>query len=495
MPPDPAPPDAGSLQDEAAVRVSRWSWLASTLSGRLLVWTILFVLVAELILFLPSAANYRASWLQERWQAAELAALALEASPNRMVSEELSLRLLQRAQVIAVAQQKDDRRMLLLGPSQPVSDTIVMTDTRNGAIWMRLAETLGTFAAPKGRTILLIGPPPTGTESGFLEILIPEAPLKQELAAFSLRILALSLFISLLTAGLVYVALLFAVVRPVRRITGAIERFEANPQAAALVETTSEAATPMQRRDEIGRAERALLKMQTEVREALRTRERLANLGQAVAKINHDLRNSLAAARLVSESLAQSEDERVQRAAPRLERALNRAIALTEASLAYSRANPLPPSLTRQPIAPLLADALEEGLAGLAGVTCEVAVPDTLVAWVDADSLHRLIVNLVRNAGQAMVAANKGLSLDITVGQAGPGQLALVVRDRGPGLPMSVQKRLFQPFSSNKPGGTGLGLAIALELARGMGGDLALRDTGPEGTSFVLTLQSGDTGT
>jgi signal transduction histidine kinase len=403
--------------------------------------------------------------------------------------------LLERAQVIAVAQQREDRRMLLLGPSQPVSDAIVMTDIRQDSFWQRLSETLGTFTAPQGRTVVLVGPPPAGTEAGFLEILVPEAPLKRELAAFSLRILALSLFISLLTAGLVYVALLLAVVRPVRRLTSTIERFQANPEAPefamAAQQASADTRTKRFRDDEIGRAERALHTMQTQVRDALRTRERLANLGQAVAKINHDLRNSLAAARLIGDSLAQSADERVQRAAPRLERALNRAIGLTEASLAYGRASPLQPVLHRQLLAPLIADAVEEGLAGLEGVRRDIDVPDSLSARVDADSLHRVLVNLVRNAGQAMIEANGTLILSIKTEMTTPELVLIAIQDSGLGLPVSVRKRLFQPFSSAKIGGTGLGLAIALELARDMGGDLRLRETTASGTCFELILQAG----
>jgi len=483
--PDAAPPQA----PPDGVRASRFSWLASTLSGRLLAWTVGFVFLAEAVLYFPSAASYRRAWLTERLQAAELAALALEASPTRQVNEELSRRLLERAQVVAVARQAEDIRELLLGPSMPVDGPLVMADLEQAGMLRGIPAALDHLIAPPGRFLRIVGKAPMGADDDAeLEVIVPEAPLQAAMQAFSLRILLLSLFISLVTAGLVYVALLASVVRPVRRITQAIEQFRTDPRR-----WTSEIA-PSPRRDEIGRAERALADMQTAVRGALASRERLANLGEAVARINHDLRNMLTAANLVSEGISASTDPTVRRYAPRLERALGRAVALTEASLAYGRADGAAEPVRVQPtaLAPLLAEALELALAVAPGTEAAVAATDAPAVLADPDALLRVVVNLARNAAQAMAAAGSAPArLTLSAAAAGADRVALHIADTGPGLPRGVRERLFQPFvGGGGAGSTGLGLAIARELTEAMGGTLQLGSTGPAGTVFVLSLRA-----
>ena len=80
---------------------------------------------------------------------------------------------------------------------------------------------------------------------------------------------------------------------------------------------------------------------------ALTARARLASLGEAVAKISHDLRNMLSVATLVADRLETSEDPTVKRIAPKLLNSLNRAINLTEATLAFGRAEEPAPKLDR----------------------------------------------------------------------------------------------------------------------------------------------------
>ena len=113
---------------------------------------------------------------------------------------------------------------------------------------------------------------------------------------FAGRILLLSVMISLITAGLVFLSLNALMVRPMRRITASMMAFRRDPEdpAATLPQTS--------RADEIGMAQRELIDMQASLRAALRQKERLAALGTAVTKINHGLRNILPTAALVSEA-------------------------------------------------------------------------------------------------------------------------------------------------------------------------------------------------
>ena len=124
--------------------------------------------------------------------------------------------------------------------------------------------------------------------------------MKAELTGYLLGLSAIAAFISSWPAALVYLSLNALLVRPMQRITRAMERFRADPEdPAAHVHLSG-------RRDEIGRAEAELDRMQADLRVALSSRARLAALGEAVAKINHDLRNMLTSAQIASERLAQS---------------------------------------------------------------------------------------------------------------------------------------------------------------------------------------------
>mgnify|MGYP001029464504 CR=1 FL=1 len=144
-----------------------------------------------------------------------------------------------------------------------------------------------------------------------------------------MRILGLSIVISLITAGAVYFSLQWLLVRPMRRITGGMARFQEDPEDETRI------IVPAARADELGIAERQLAVMQRDVRAALVQKQRLATLGAAVAKINHDLRNSLATAMLVHDRLADIDDPEVQKVTPRLFAAIDAAVGLCRQTLNY----------------------------------------------------------------------------------------------------------------------------------------------------------------
>src|SRR4029077_9312688 len=126
---------------------------------------------------------------------------------------------------------------------------------------------------------------------------------------------------------LVYLALHYLFVRPLRRITANMVAFRAQPENPASI------IVPSGRGDEVGTAERELAAMQRDLATMLQQKNRLAALGLAGSKINHDLRNLLTTAQLFSDGLASLPDPRVQRFAPALMRALERAIAFAESTL------------------------------------------------------------------------------------------------------------------------------------------------------------------
>lgn len=453
-------------------RTGRLRW-RNSLSFRLFLITIVSVLVIEALIFIPSATRERHEWLQDKVEAGRLAALALEAAPSRMVSEELSTDLLARADVLAVAELSQDMRENILTQKAPIccQEKIVevMDNPRFADIW----PTFQTMMAPNDRYLIIraAGSKPFTV----IEVVVSEEPLKMRLAEYGRNIIWLSLIISIVTGGLIYLMLFLTVVRPIRRVTQSVEQFREDPGS------WTRRLSPTERRDEIGRAQNALADMEGAVSDSFRQQERLAQLGEAVAKINHDLRNSLATAQLASDVLSRSDDPRVAKTLPRLERALERAINLASDTLKYGRSSAPEARVLEIELFEIVDEAAAEALAAHEGVTFKNEIVREALGIADPDHLHRIAANLIRNAAEAM----DGVGV-VSVGYDGS---ALSFADNGPGLPEKARKNLFKAFSgSTRRDGTGLGLALSRDLARSMGGELELGETGPDGTRFVLTL-------
>ena len=476
----PGPPAAQTGRDVR--RAARRLFWPGGLSSRLLILTVLFVALAGLLILPPSLAQFEDTWLYDRLRAAELASLAVDASPNQQVSDKLSSQLLNGAGVVSVAVQSEGvRRLLLAAPRMARAPYLV--DLRGGSGTPLEAPFL-TLLGGQGRMVRVVARPQF-RDGDFVEIVVPDAQLKTELEGYLMRLGAIDVFISIVAGGLVYLSLNALFVRPMQRITLAMERFRADPEdPAAHIRLSG-------RRDEIGRAEAELDRMQADLRAALASRARLAALGEAVAKINHDLRNMLTSAQIASERLALSGDPKVAQALPRLERALDRAIKLASDVLAYGRSEEAAPSLAQVHLADAVTDAAED--AGLAphGVRLVSKVGARARVLADPEQLNRILINLLRNAREAIVSRPGGDGhgrVDITF-ERREADCLIRIADNGPGVPERVRERLFQPFSgTTRQGGAGLGLAISRELAQGHGGDLTLASTGSEGTVFELTL-------
>jgi signal transduction histidine kinase len=452
------------------------------LSGRLLVLTILFVMIAEVLIYVPSVANFRRTWLKDRLAAAQIAALVMDAAPTETLPSDVESRLLEGVGALAIAVKGGGtRRLLAMGDTPPeVARTV---DLRNTPWHTLIVNAFATLLDPAERPIRVIGHS-MGT-ADFVEIVLDERPLRAAMLEFSRNILLLSLLISGITAGLVYLALQIVIVRPVRRLTGSIAAFADEP------EDVSRIIAPSERGDEIGLAERSLAQMETTLAGELRQKRHLAELGLAVSKINHELRNMLTTAQLLTDRLENVADPTVQRVAPRLVATLGRAIDFCQATLAYGRATERLPQRRRIRLAPLVADLNElTGLADGAGIRFETQVPEDLEIDADPDQLSRILVNLVRNAIQALSQAgssNGGPCITVRAARD-DGGVTIVVADNGPGVPDRARANLFSAFKSSvRAGGIGLGLAISAELARLHGGSLAIDDA-PSGARFRVVI-------
>jgi signal transduction histidine kinase len=477
---DQPPPKSPSPNLLAQVRA-----FFNTLAGRLLVLSTAAVIGTELLIFGPGLAGFHQTWLQDRINLAQIAALALEVSPDTEIADSLEYELLTNAEVLRVAMQREGERELLLGdPTAPLGGPITTYDYTHASDWQRYWWAIETFTAPEGRVLRVIARP--RFESGdFIEIVLNEAPLKREMRAFARQFALISSLILIAAAALVYGALSFLFVRPMREFTAEIERFRDKPEDVSISFVRS------RRADEIGRAERAAHDMAEQVRASLRQRERLAALGSAVAKIGHDLRNMLATAQLVADRLAKSEDPTVRQVAPRLERTIDRAAALASSTLKYGRAEEAPPQLQRVVVAPAVEESMLDALTGLEDVAHKFEIDEGLAVRADPEHLHRVLVNLIRNAAQIMHTSETPRGKLVTVRAVALGDRCEIdVIDRGPGVRSDLLQKLFDPFvtADAESGGTGLGLAISRELTQAMGGDLILWRTGAEGATFRIVL-------
>jgi signal transduction histidine kinase len=451
------------------------------LSARLLLLTVLFVMIAEVLIYVPSVANFRLTWLNDRLAAAQIAAMVLDAAPEESLPEDLEVRLLQGVGARAIALRGGGRRSLLAAGDVPteVSKTVDLRDAQ----WLTLVQdAFDVLLNPADKPIRVIG---AGMGVDFVEMILDQRPLRHAMIEFSRNILFLSLFISIITAGLVYLTLQWVIVRPVRRLTGNIASFSSTPEDASRV------IRPTDRVDEIGLAEQALARMETTLADELRQKRRLAQLGLAVSKINHELRNMLTTAQLLTDRLDNVSDDSVQRIAPRLVNTLDRAIAFCETTLAYGRATEPLPQRRLTPLAPTINELSNlTDLAPEVGITFQAEVPDDLMVDADPDQLSRVLVNVVRNAVQALSQTGSPTGqpcIDISAHREGS-TVVIFIKDNGPGIPERAKANLFTPFQgSAQKGGTGLGLPIAAELIQLHGGTIIL-DEGHGKTCFKITI-------
>ncbi|MGR3508062.1 MAG: sensor histidine kinase [Sulfitobacter sp.] len=455
-----------------------------SLSGRLLILTTIFVMLAEILIFVPSIARFRVEYMMNRLERAQIASLTLLAS--EMIDPALEAELLRTAEVFNVVLRRDEMRQLVL--SSPMPQAIKATyDLRDASAMMLIRDAFIQLADTDDGVIRVIGAPVQ--DAGLLiEITMETSALRMAMIDYGVRILALSAAISLITAFLLFLTMRAFLLKPIKSVVGHMQNYALAPEDARRIIAPSAGVT------EIREAEEALMRLETELTQALRQKERLAQLGQAVSKVSHDLRNILTSAQLFTDRIEMSEDPTVKRMAPKLVSSITRAVHLCESTLAFGRAEEPSPTLTVVALDQIIADVIDGERLAVEGVDIrfDVQIPKGLMVRADPEQLYRVLANLVRNARQAIVAAGRPGKITVT---AISDDIAWTIKvcDDGPGLPPKAREHLFTAFRGGaRKGGSGLGLAIAAELVRGHGGKLELGTTGPSGTIFTVTLPKGD---
>ena len=464
-----------------SARPERRRWAPTFgLSWRVLSLVVVAVMTAEVLLFLPSLARFRVAYMEQLIESGTLAALALDATPDNMVTEDVKRALLNNARVDAVVVVETNRakRALLNIPPSPEMQTFnLMERSTLGSIW----DALVTMTRD-GAHYMRVGGQSMRLPNAMVWIVIDELPMRLAMYHYAGTVHALSVMVAMFTAALLWLALHWLVVRPLQTLAADMTAFRQAPEGPAAERP------PTSRNDELGVVDREFHNLQRELRASLRQKSRLAEVGAASNKINHDLRNMLSTARLLSDRLARSDDERTRALAPTILNTIDRAARLASDALEYVRDRPTPRMEEFD-----LSDLVDE-----VGVALQEAGedrdPNLLRGWrdeivgecritADRDLLYRVMVNLGRNAFDAGAT-------EVCIRARSRGNfMSIDIADNGPGVPPAVASQLFRPFTTGgRTSGTGLGLAIARDLVRAHGGDIALMETGDRGSTFRFTL-------
>lgn len=459
------------------------------LSGRVLLLAFVFVMLAELAIFVPSIANFRRNWIKDRLSSAYIAALVLQTTPTPMVPKALSDDLLKSvgATVISI-KIHGMHRMLAVSDMPPAIDDNY--DARVSNIWSDLVGTWRSYFASAHAMLNIIGPAPMGGDS--IAIVVDETALQRAMRVYSGSVLLQSLLVSVIVGALAVWAMHLAILRPVRRLTDNLMRFGSNPEDPANI------IEPSSARHEIADAEHALRIMEQTLVDELRTKKNLAALGLAVAKINHDLRNMLSAAQLLTDRLVDVRDPLTQRLAPKLVSTLDRGIRFCQAILAYGKAQDEAPRARNLKLHSLILEVFETLTprisrgATMVALQCFNEVPLDFVIRADPEHMFRVLNNLCRNSVDALASVAASPTLDPTIrvrARREAGSAVIEVADNGPGVPPRAKAGLFAAFQgSTRSGGTGLGLAIAADLVRGHGGTIELVEGVPGGPGAVFRI-------
>ena len=467
----------GNPANEAASARARFG-----LSSKLLLLTVLFVMISEVLIFVPSISKFRVDWLSRKLEIAEIATLIYTKASDNLMDEELEAELLERLDIQTLALRSEGSRRLLAMvdmPGQIARDD----DIRAMGPGQSIMAAFDTLFFGEGRTIRVVGHAQNGSDH--IELVFDETPLRDAMVEFSINILLLSLMISAITASLVYISLRSLLVRPILKLLDNMASFTSNPEDVNAV------IKPSGRSDEIGLTEGQLQTMEQILAKTLQKQRRLANLGLAVSKINHDLRNILASAQLFSDRLAMLQDPTVQRVVPKIMGALDRAVDYSGAVLSYGKAQEAPPQ-KRLLILHQLGDELQDFLDLSDGAKVKFIndIPSEMEVYADPAQLFRVMMNLCRNAVQVMQNETEEAVICRLELQAREehGETVIEVSDTGPGVPEMARKTLFQAFQGSvRKGGTGLGLAISAELIHAHGGTIRLLDRSP-GAHFQIRL-------
>ncbi len=455
------------------------------LSGRLLWLTMIFVMMAEILIFVPSVAGMRMNWLRDRLDTAAAAGIVIDGLQPAELPRAVQDDTLLATGTKVIALRKDGTSRLLAAADLPpqVDDQYDLAHT---PLLASTRDALDTLFFGGGKVMRVFGP--VGESDMIIELVMTDDALRKEMLKYSKMMLLLSLLISLITAVLIFVAINRMMILPIRRLTLSMQTFSEQPDDPARIFAADKS------RGELAVAGRHLSAMQRELQRTLRQQKNLVDLGLAVSKINHDMRNILASAQLMSDRLTDVDDPMVRSFAPKLLRTIDRAVGYTTEVLAYGQASEAEPRRRRIRLAELCQEVREIlAIDPESGIEFVEQVPPDVEIDCDGEQIFRVIHNLCRNAFQALLAFDASETavvrrITLTAHRVGS-VVSITVDDTGPGMPRKARENLFSAFrGSARSGGTGLGLVIARELVIAHGGTIGLVEKPGPGTQFRIEI-------
>jgi len=217
----------------------------------------------------------------------------------------------------------------------------------------------------------------------------------------------------------------------------------------------------------------------------LRKAERLAVIGETATMVAHDLRNPLqgltGAAFLLKEKLQQSQDQDVDEAFALIDNCIQYSNKIVGDLLDYAREPQL--ELGKTTLRAIVAAALFQ-IALPPEVELTNHVSDEPALLVDKTRMQRVVINLVRNAIEAMPNGGR----IIVVGRRDAQNAELTVSDTGPGIPEELKQRIWKPLNTTKAKGIGLGLAICKRFVEAHGGRIEALNERGKGATFKILL-------
>lgn len=458
------------------------------LQTKLIILTIVFVMIAEVLAFVPSVANTRLRWIGDRLNTAAAASVVVDGQEDMDLPEDVQTDALMATGTKSIVLRKDGAARIIASVDMPpvISHHYNLDET--GPV-QAVIDAFDTLLFGGNRTIRVFGNI-ADEDAMKIELVMEDKQLRHAMLIYSRNVLMISLIIAFITSGLLFFALNTLMIRPIRRITQSMQNFSQQPEDATRI------ITPGHGNDELWQAEQHLSLMQTQLHGTLKQQKRLAELGLAVSKINHDMRNILTSAQLISDRMADVDDPMVKRFAPKLLQTIDRAVGYSSEVLGYGKAREREPKRQLLRLWVLIKDIEDTLEAQMQGghIEFDNQVPHALEIEADHEQLVRVLTNLARNAIEALksmddedAAIIKRLSISCMVNQ--DKTVSILVDDTGPGMPDKAKEHLFKPFrGSVRAGGTGLGLAIAKELVEAHGGVIRLNDKMTAGTQFEVIL-------
>lgn len=466
------------------------SILPKSLLGQMVFLTIMFVIVVEILILIPSVANFRINYLKDRLALAQI--ISLNMSSRADIEDDVGLQLLEKAGVLNIVLHQNQARQLIL--QSPVTAIVDKTyDLRAISRWQSVRDAIAQLFESENRYIRVIDRPVQGV-GVLIDVNMHTVDLHNAMKKYVRDIMLYSIMIAVSVAFIFFLALRYLFIRPVARLVQNISNYAKKPEDPKLLIHLQAFS------NELCEAEAALLFLQTELTTALRQKTRLADLGTAVAKISHDLRNILAVAQILVDGLQHREKDAlsdkngtypgVENVMPKLMVTITRAVNLCEATLAFGKAAEAPPKLAFYNLKKMVREVADE-VKLLSGAYAKkidfcCVIPRQFDIRCDREQIRRVLFNLFDNARKA--GGSGGIKMTISA-EEDDEEWRIYVHDTGEGFSEHAQKNLFVAFQGGKTQkGTGLGLAISAELVRGHGGRLELVETSAKGTHFAIIL-------